>query len=117
MADRELIAAILTAGMLPTLGIPRSRLERRSRTMTRAEAEAIQRAVDHASGLYRLVLNELGVDPFAFETEPGSRPRTQTAAARDGITQQFGHDAPGREEPACRASGVLAYAAGDPRDH
>jgi hypothetical protein len=30
MADRELIAAILTAGMLPTLEIPRSRLQGRS---------------------------------------------------------------------------------------
>lgn len=84
MADRELIAAILTAGMLPTLGIPRSRLERRSRTITRAESEAIQRAVDHASGLYRLVLNELGVDPFAFETEPGSRARTRTPRHETG---------------------------------
>jgi hypothetical protein len=54
MADRELIAAILTAGMLPTLEIPRSRLQGRSSRVTAAEAYAIQCAVDHAFGLYRL---------------------------------------------------------------
>jgi hypothetical protein len=69
MADRELIAAILTAGMLPTLEIPRSRLQ------GTAEAHAIQCAVDHAFGLYRLVLNELGADPFASRAEPGAQPR------------------------------------------
>ena len=37
MADRELIAAILTAGMLPTLEIPRSRLQGRSSRVTAAE--------------------------------------------------------------------------------
>jgi hypothetical protein len=65
MADRELIAAILTAGMLATLEIPRSRLvlEGRPGPLTRAEAEAIERAVDHAFGLYRLLLNGLEVGP------------------------------------------------------
>ena len=33
--------------------------------MTDAEGEAIQRAVGHAIGLYRSVLEGLGVDPFA----------------------------------------------------
>jgi len=66
MADRELIAAILTAGMLPTLEIPRSRVAGRPRRLSAAEAEAVQRAVDHAFGLYRLVLNELGADPFSM---------------------------------------------------
>ena len=67
MADRELIAAILTAGMLPTMEIPQSRAHGKGRLLTKAEAEAdaIQRAVDHAFGLYRLVLNGLGVDPSA----------------------------------------------------
>jgi hypothetical protein len=37
MADRELIAAILTAGMLPTLEIPPSRSQTRSGRVTRAE--------------------------------------------------------------------------------
>jgi hypothetical protein len=48
MADRELIAAILTAGILPTLEIPRSRLEGRARPLTRGEAAVIEGAVDHA---------------------------------------------------------------------
>ena len=65
MADRELIAAILTAGMLPTMEIPQSRAQRKGRPLTNAEADAIKRAVDHAFGLYRLVLNGLGVDPLA----------------------------------------------------
>jgi hypothetical protein len=66
MDDRELIAAILTAGMLPTLPIPRSRAEGRGGgPVTDAEGEAIQRAVGHAIGLYRSVLERLGVDPFA----------------------------------------------------
>jgi len=63
MADRELIAAILTAGMLPTLEIPQSRAYGSRGRLAVGEAEVIQRAVDHAFGLYRLVLNELGVDP------------------------------------------------------
>ena len=60
MADRELIAAILTAGMLPTMEIPQSRAQGKGRPLTTAEAGAIQRAVDHAFGLYRLVLNGFG---------------------------------------------------------
>jgi hypothetical protein len=56
MADRELIAAILTAGMLPTMEIPQSRAQGKGRPLITAEADAIQRAVDHAFGLYRLVL-------------------------------------------------------------
>jgi hypothetical protein len=65
MDDRELIAAILTAGMLPTLPIPQSRSEGGTGPVTDAEEEAIQRAVGHAIGLYRSVLEGLGVDPFA----------------------------------------------------
>src|SRR5262245_45148399 len=78
MADRELIAAILTAGMLPTLEIPRSRaggtprplIGGRPRPLTGAEAEDVQCAVDHAFGLYRLVLNGLGADPFSTNRQP-----------------------------------------------
>jgi hypothetical protein len=60
--QRELIAAILTAGMLPTLPI--------TRTMglaprTRAEGERMLRGVAHAVDLYRSVLERLGVDPLA----------------------------------------------------
>jgi hypothetical protein len=82
MADRELIAAILTAGMLPTLEIPRSRLEGRPRPLTRAEAEAIERAVDHAFGLYRLILNGLGVDPLSV-AETGAQPQAQADRTRN----------------------------------
>ena len=39
MADRELIAAVLTAGMLPTLEIPRSRIKRASGWLTEQVAE------------------------------------------------------------------------------
>jgi hypothetical protein len=56
MADRGLIAAVLTAGMLPTIEIPQSRASGRGGALTRAEADVIQHAVDHAFGLYRLVL-------------------------------------------------------------
>jgi hypothetical protein len=63
MDDRELIAAILTAGMLPTLPIPERRTE--SGEVTDAEGDRILRAVGHAIGLYRSVLEGLGVDPFA----------------------------------------------------
>jgi hypothetical protein len=86
MADRELIAAILTTGMLPTLEIPRSRLQGRSSRVTAAEGHVIQCAVDHAVGVYRLVLNELGADPFASRAEPGPQPRA--AAVRNGATGQ-----------------------------
>jgi hypothetical protein len=57
MADRELIAAILTAGMLPTMEISQRRAQGKGRSLTNAEADAIQRAVDHAFGLYRLLLS------------------------------------------------------------
>ena len=88
MADRELIAAILTAGMLPTLEVPQSRTQRRSGPLTRAEGEAIQHAVDHAFGLYRLVLNGLGVDPLAFEARRGGQPRAAAAAERDAVWRE-----------------------------
>ena len=65
MDDRELIAAILTARMLPTLEIPRSRAHGSGRPVTETEGEDIQHAVGHAVGLYRSVLEGLGVDPFA----------------------------------------------------
>jgi hypothetical protein len=63
MDDRVLIAAILTAGMLPTLEIPRSRAHGSGRPVTETEGEDIQRAVGHAVGLYRSVLEGLGVGP------------------------------------------------------
>jgi hypothetical protein len=90
MADRELIAAILTAGMLPTLEIPRSRLQGRSSRVTAAEAQAIQCAIDHAFGVYRLVLNELGADPFASRAEPGPQPRA--AGVGNGSTGRPEHE-------------------------
>jgi hypothetical protein len=90
MVDRELIAAILTAGMLPTLEIPRSRLQGRSSRVTAAEGQAIQCAVDHAFGLYRLVLNELGADPFASRPEPGAQPRA--AGVGNGSTGRPEHE-------------------------
>ena len=65
MDDRELIAAILTAGMSPILPIPLSRAEGEIGPITDTEGEAIQRAVGHAIGLYRSMLEGLGVDPFA----------------------------------------------------
>ena len=89
MADRELIAAILTTGMLPTLEIPRSRLQGRSSRVTAAEAQAIQCAIDHAFGVYRLVLNELGADPFASRAEPGPQPR---AGVGNGSTGRPEHE-------------------------
>ena len=88
MADRELIAAILTAGMLPTLEVPQSRTRRRGGPLTRTESEAIQHAVDHAFGLYRLVLNGLGVDPLAFEAKPDAQPQAADAAARDAVWRE-----------------------------
>jgi hypothetical protein len=60
--QRELIAAILTAGMLPTLRIPRTM---RLAPRTEAEAERMLRAVAQAVDLYRSVLERLGVDPLA----------------------------------------------------
>jgi hypothetical protein len=82
MADRELIAAILTAGMLPTLEIPQSRREGRPRSLTRTEAQTIERAVDHAFGLYRLVLNGLGVDPLSI-AENGAQPQARVDGTRN----------------------------------
>jgi hypothetical protein len=60
MDDRELIAAILTAGMMPKIPIAR----RASGRLTEAEGETLRRAVAHAVGLYRSVLEGLGADPF-----------------------------------------------------
>jgi hypothetical protein len=88
MADRELIAAILTAGMLPTVEIPRSRVEGRRRPLTGAEAETVQCAVDHAFGLYRLVLNELGIDPFSVAETAG---QSQSAADETRDLDQTSH--------------------------
>ena len=90
MADRELIAAILTAGMLPTLEIPRSRWQGRSSRVTAAEAQAIECAVDHTFGIYRLVLNALGADPFASRAEPGAQPRA--AGVGNGSTRRPEHE-------------------------
>jgi len=86
MADRELIAAILTAGMLPTLEIPRSRLEGGRRSLTRGEAEIIERAVDHAFGLYRLVLNGLGVDPRSIGEADAQSPAPADMTRNPGQT-------------------------------
>jgi hypothetical protein len=116
MADRELIAAKLTAGMLPTVEIPRSRAQGQRGPLTRAEGEAIQRAVDHALGLYRLVLNGLGVDPFASEAGPGAQPRPPAAMARDKMNGRLGHDAPRSGEPASQPSRALVADAPDPRE-
>ena len=95
MADRELIAAILTAGMLPALEIPRSRLDGRRgldgrrRPVAGVEAEAIECAVDHAFGLYRLVLNGLGVDPVS-SVETGAQPRAP-ADMTENLDQRSSH--------------------------
>ena len=99
MADHELIAAILTAGMLPTLEIPRSRLQGRSSRVTAAEGQAIRCAVDHAFGVYRLVLNELGADPFASRAEPGAQPRA--AAVGNGATGRPKHERVSYEHADC----------------
>ena len=82
MPDRELIAAILTAGMLPTVEIPQSRAQGRRGPLTRGEAGAIQHAVDHAFGLYRLVLNGLGVDPYSM-LETGAQPQPPADQTRN----------------------------------
>src|SRR5215475_5017894 len=81
MADRELIAAILTAGMLPTLEIPRSRVDGGRARLPYAEARTVQCAVDHSFGLYRLVLNELGADPL-FMTETSPQPEAPAGVTR-----------------------------------
>jgi len=49
--------------MLPTPPIPEKRPPRGE--LTDEEGDAILRAVGHAIGLYRSVLEGLGVDPFA----------------------------------------------------
>ena len=74
MPDRELIAAILTAGMLPALEIPPSRVNGGRARLPYAEAQTVQCAVDHAFGIYRLVLNGLGADPL-FMTETSPQPK------------------------------------------
>ena len=62
MDDRELTTA---AGMLLNLPIPRSRSASGTGPVSEVEGEAIQRAVGPAIGLYRSVLEGLGVEPFA----------------------------------------------------
>jgi hypothetical protein len=84
MADRELIAAILTAGMLPTLEVPQTRGRARNGPVTRAEAETIQSAVDHAFGLYRLILAGLGVDPLEAMAGRDAQSQPPTVAAPNG---------------------------------
>ena len=64
MDDRELIAPILTAGMIPTVEIPRSRARGSAGGVTEAEGQEIQRAVGHAIGIYRPMLEGPGIDPF-----------------------------------------------------
>ena len=105
MADRELIAAILTAAMLPTVEVPQSRTQGRRGPITRAEGAAIQRSVDHAFGLYRLVLNELAIDPVTTQASPDPQTQAPAVVARDGVTSQFGHDAPHKKEPVYRVVG------------
>jgi hypothetical protein len=112
VANRELIAAILTAGMLPILEIPQSRTRDRSGSVTRAEGEAIQNAVDHAFGLYRLVLNGLGVDPFVAEAAPGAQPRALATVPRDGATDLTAHDTSLRKELSSRP--LEAWGAAEP---
>jgi hypothetical protein len=57
MADRELIAATLTAGMLPTVPAPFAA------DKTEREETDISQAVAHAVGLYRAVLEAISVKP------------------------------------------------------
>jgi hypothetical protein len=102
MAERELIAAILTAGMLPTLEVPQSRARARNGAVTRAEGDAIQSAVDHAFGLYRLVLNELGVDPLTPKAGRDAQTQAPAAATQNGATGLPGHDTPHTGEQAAR---------------
>src|SRR6516165_7517125 len=75
MGDHEIIAAILTAGMLPTLEIPRNRVQGRSGRLSGPEVAALQSATDHALGIYRLILNGLEVDRLASNAEePEAKP-------------------------------------------
>jgi len=78
MDDCELIAAILTAGMLPTVEIPRSRARGSAGGVTEAEGLDIQRAVGHAIGLCRSMLEGLEVGSIRGPT------RTRYAAAIGG---------------------------------
>ena len=82
MADRELIAAILTAGMLPTLEIPRSRAYGSRGPLAVGEAEVIQCAVDHAFGLYRLILHEFDVDQQS-KVETSRQPQARADVTRN----------------------------------
>ena len=61
--QRELIAAILTAGMLPTL--PRTML---LASRAEAEHERVLRDVAHAVDLYRSIFEELEVNPGTHAT-------------------------------------------------
>jgi hypothetical protein len=67
MDNRELIAAILTAGMLPTLPVPENRTP--TGRVTDEEGDTILRA-DMRSAFYRSVLDGLGADPFAGPSRP-----------------------------------------------
>ena len=83
MGDHEIIAAILTAGMLPTLEIPRNRVQGRSGRLSGPEVAAPQSATDHALGIYRLILNGLEVDRLASNAEePEAQPRAGNGATR-----------------------------------
>jgi hypothetical protein len=62
MDDRKLIAAIITAGMLPILPIPESRTP--SGAVTDEEGDGLLRAVGHAVGLYRSVLEGVWGGPI-----------------------------------------------------
>jgi hypothetical protein len=57
MADRELLAATLTAGMLPALPV------RGGHNPTEREETDFSQAVAHAVSLYRSVLEALSVRP------------------------------------------------------
>jgi hypothetical protein len=60
MDNREIIAAILTAGMLPTLPVPGS-FQRGP--PTESEEEELQRTIGHAISLYRAVIEGLRLQP------------------------------------------------------
>ena len=63
MADRELIAALLTAGMLPTVATPVGVGK------TEREETDFSHTVAHAVSLYRAVLEAISVKPG----KPGSK--------------------------------------------
>ena len=58
MADRELIAATIVAGMLPTVAAPGGQLSQKDEVR-------IHEVVAHAVALYRAVLDALTVEPTA----------------------------------------------------